>query len=214
MSASTAESAAAIAQIDRAIVAFIERSSDDTAEALRLTGEPGLRRMLDLWFGDGKLSVPSPTGSGRDLVDRWTDCLGLLAATLPDVFVTGLAGRALGTAEISMLGGCRCAGATRLLCEHARDSDWLVRYNAVRSLVRASDPAGRECIEAALSDPNLVVRSVAIKGVSRWDPERALGLYSAFLDVADLTPLLRTQAKRAIVQLRTGADVRDPLDPI
>ncbi len=212
-SAPDALSAVEIAQIDGAIVAFIERSGDNEAEALGLTGEAGLRRVLDLWFGRAKLSVPGPRGSGRDLADQWTECLSLLARTSPEAFVKGLAGRTLGTTEVSVLGGCRCESAIRLLCDHVRHPDWLVRYNVIRSLVRLGDSAGRACIEAALADNNLVVRSVAIKGVSRWDPERALNLYTDSLKSPDLTPLLRQQAEWAIEQLGSGAEVRDPLDP-
>lgn len=212
-SAPAALSAVEITQIDAAIVAFIERSGDKEAEALGLTGEAGLRRMLDLWFGRAKLSVPGPRGSGRGLADQWAECLSLLARISPEAFVKGLAGRTLGTTEISVLGDCRCSGATRLLCDYVRHRDWLVRYNAVRSLVRLGDSAGRACIEAALADNKLVVRSLAIMGVSRWDPERALNLYTDSLKSPDLTPPLRQQAERAIEQLGSGAEVRDPLHP-
>jgi hypothetical protein len=60
-----------------------------------------------------------------------------------------------------------------------------------------------------LRDRNLVVRSEAIKGVSRWDPERATALYEELLQAPKLTPLLRQQAEAALHELRSGHPVRD-----
>jgi HEAT repeat protein len=202
--------------IDAAIGAFVERGGEDEAEALRATGEAGLRRMLDLWFRrvERPADGPIPALTSRWLADQWSECLGLLAETAPTVFVDGLTGHELGTDEIAVLGGCKSLDATRLLCAHGGDADWLIRYNVIRSLIRIGDVEGRECIEAALADEHLVVRSTAIKGVSRWDPERAEALYKALLTTPNITPLLRQQAEWAIQQLRAGNEVRDPLDPI
>ena len=215
MSATPDDRNAATTKIDVVIAAFIERGGEQEATELRTTGAAGLRRVLDLWFGrEQSSSSPIPALPGRELVDRWTACLALLAPTAPEIFVDTLVGRRLGTVELGVLGACQTPGATRLLCEHVGDPDWLIRYNAVRSLIRIDDAAGKECITAALADDNLVVRSLAIKGVSRWDPVRAIGLYEAMLEASDLTPLGRQQAVAAIEQLRSGREVRDAMDPI
>jgi HEAT repeat protein len=100
------------------------------------------------------------------------------------------------------------------LCAQVDDEDWLIRYNAGRSLLRSATNEAMECLESLLDDSNFVVRSLAIQGVSRRDPKRAIALYESLLHEPDVTPLLRQRAERAIGELRAGRDVRDPLDPI
>jgi hypothetical protein len=205
--------------IDRAIADFMNRGDSDSERNLSACGEPGLRRMLELYFGDSmpQPGSPIPKLTSRWLAEQWTAALAVLAKCAPDRFVEALSGRDIsvsGPSLVSILGGIRTPAATKLLCEQLHSNDWLVGYNALRSLVRAADPGGRPCIVAGLQDPNLVVRSVAIKGVSRWDPARAAGLYEDLLRAEGLTPLLRQQATWAIGELRLGREVRDPLDPI
>lgn len=204
-----------IDRIDEAIVAFICSPDAVSRRALAGTGEAGLRRMVDHWYE----GVPIPglqmlEGDPRWLIDQTVAALAVVAQAAPEAFLRFLEGRSLGTMELSVLGGLRAPGATSLLCAHVRHEDWLIRYNAVRSLVRAGDPQGRACIEEALGDEVPTVRSVAIRGVSRWDPDRAVSLYESLLEDEGLTPLNRQQAVWAIGELRAGREVRDPLDPI
>jgi hypothetical protein len=204
-----------VEDIDEAIAGFMKRGDYDSERLLAAFGERGLRRMLDLRFGlaEAPLDSPIPKLTTRWLAEQWGAALRVLAATAPDRFVEALSGRSLDSTEVSILGSIHSPAATRLLCEQLGSTDWHVRYNAVRSLVRAADPAGRLCITTALNDPNLVVRSFAIKGVSRWDPSRAVALYEEFLQSEGLTPLLRQEATWAIGELRLGREVRGPIDP-
>lgn len=102
--------------------------------------------------------------------------------------------------------------ATTILCAHVDDENWLSRYNAVAALRRRNDTASRPCIERALGDVSLVVRTEAVKAISRWNPDRAISLYEELLDAEGLTPLLRTEAQAAIGDLRAGLPVREPWD--
>jgi len=202
--------------VDKAIGDFLRRGDAESRSALASTGEAGLRRILllsqraDAFPDDGTISRLS----GRDAIDQWTAAVAILAESAPEAYIEYASGRTLDSTEVSILGGVRHPGATEILCREAVNSDWGIRYNAIRSLIRGADPAGRDCIEAALADENVVVRSVAIKAVSRWDPQRAVGLYESLLQAEGLTPLLRQQATWAIGELTAGRPVRDPLDPI
>lgn len=205
----------AASEVDRAIADFLERGDSESERVLAAFGERALRRLLDLWFGaDAGEHSPIPKLSTPWLVEQWGAALSALASTAPDRFVESLSGRSLDSRLVSILGGIQTPAATRLLCEQLQSTDWHVRYNAVRSLVRSADPAGRPCIEKALDDPNPVVRSFAIKGVSRWDRPRAITLYWDFLQAPNLTPLLRQEATWALGELRAGREVRGPIDPI
>jgi hypothetical protein len=205
-----------IRAIDDAIAAFLARGRSGEKDALVATGTAGLDRMLDLWFGNvtREADSPIPALTSTSLVDRWTEALALLLPAAPQRFVDRLAGRKLSVFEVTLLGECHVAGAVELLCAQLRDTDWLIRYNAVRSLVRLGDRRGRTCLEGALSDARAAVRALAIRGVSRWDPERAIALYGELLVAEDVTPLLRQQTEWAIGELTSGRVVHDPLDPI
>jgi len=113
---------------------------------------------------------------------------------------------------LAILGDIDDPRATTILCEHIKDEEWLSRWNAVGSLGRRNDATSRQCIERALDDPHLVVRSAAIKGISRWDGDRAISLYEELLEAEGLTPLLRSEARAAIGDLRAGLPAREPWD--
>jgi len=199
--------------IDTAIAAFLEHGDEQSKQALVATGEDGLRRMLHLWFDGGNRSPESviPPLSSRWLVDQWTQCLAILARVAPDVYVTSIAGKKLGTLEVSILGGLSTQAAVDEACRHVHDDEWLVRSSAVEALIRQGHPSGRRCIEEALSDPVLVVATRATKGLSRWNPQAALDRYTQLLDTP-LTPVLRTEVMSAIRALRAGQVVRDLSD--
>lgn len=138
--------------------------------------------------------------------------LSVVATAAPAAFIDGITGKDLSLPMLAILADVGDPRATTILCAHADDENWLSRYNAVASLRRRNDAVSRPCIERALGDVNLVVRTEAIKAISRWDPNRAVSLYEELLDAEGLTPLLRTEAYAAIGDLRAGLPVREPWD--
>ncbi len=202
--------------MDDIIAAVLRHNDDDARLALAAAGVAGLNRVLDLLWGQAKLmpSEPLPPGGGRWRAEQWTQCLAIVAKSCPEEFIRALDGRTLHTAEVAVLGGTGSRAAIRLLCAHVHDADWLVRRNSVHALIRLGFTEGRQCVETALIDPNLAVRFEAIKGVSRWDPQRAIVLFEDLLRERNLTPLLCQWAKWSIEELRAGRVLRDPWDPI
>jgi HEAT repeat protein len=200
--------------VDTAIGRYLRQQDGESARSLAATGEAGVRRLLSLWFGDTHepFGNPVPDVSGREAADRWSSALSIVAAAAPSAFIDGIAGKDLSLPVLAILADVDDPRATTILCEHITDENWLSRYNAVSSLGRRNDTASRPCIERALSDPNLVVRTQAIKAISRWDPHRALSLYEQLLDTEGLTPLVRSEARAAISDLRAGLPVREPWD--
>jgi hypothetical protein len=81
--------ASATEAIDTAIAKFMESGGPQSETALAATGEAGLMRMLALWYGTASRSAdsPIPSLSDRSVVDRWTDCLAVLARSAPQAFV-------------------------------------------------------------------------------------------------------------------------------
>jgi len=197
---------------DAAIAGYLRHQDSQSARSLAATGESGVRRLLGLWFGDmhEPFDNPIPDVSGREAIDRWSSALSVVAAAAPSAFINGITGKDVSVTLLAILGDVGDPRATTILCEHVKDEDWLSRYNAVRSLGRRTDAGSRQCIERALGDPNLVVRSEAIKAISRRDGDRAVSLYEELLEAEALTPLLRSEARAAIGDLRAGLPVREP----
>lgn len=199
-------------EIDSAIVEFLRNEDAASERMLAQSGPAGLERMLDLWFGrtNRPLQEPPDVPRGRAGADAWGGALSVVARANPAAFVDGLAGEHVSTTILAILGDVSDPRATRMLCAHLDDADWLRRYNAVASLSRRSDKPVKACLERALADTNLVVRSQAVQGLSRWDPARAIHLYGDLLRADGLTPLLRAGAESALRDLRAGRPVRDP----
>jgi HEAT repeat protein len=200
--------------VDAAIGRYLRQPDSESARSLAATGEAGVRRLLSLRFGDAHepFDNPIPDVSSRAAIDRWSSALSIVARAAPAAFTTGIAGRAISLNLLAILGDVDDPRATTILCQYVSDEDWLSRYNAVSSLGRRNDAASRPCIERALGDPNLVVRTEAIKAISRWDAHRAASLYEELLDTEGLTPLLRSEAHAAIGDLRAGLPAREPWD--
>lgn len=200
--------------VDAAIGRYLRQLDSESARSLAATGEAGVRRLLSVWFGDAHEPIgnPIPDVSGREAADRWSAALSVVAVAAPSAFIDGITGKDLSLPLLAILAEVDDPRATTILCEHVQDEEWLSRYNAVAALRRRNDPASRPCIERALGDLNLVVRAEAIKAISRWDPNRAVSLYERLLAAEGLTPLLRTQARAAISDLRAGLPVREPWD--
>ena len=205
------------AAVDAAIVEFVSQwpgSSETTAsERLLATGRRGIERTIELWFlpWSAELKRPSiPTGNRHG----WEAALELLALSYPKDFVDCIIRKPMNATFLSIVATTDDPRSTKILCDQVDSYDWLLRYNAVRSLMRSRRSDGKLCLERALGDENLVVRSRAIEGISRWDPERAKRLYEEQLTEPDLTPLLRTEAESALQDLRLGRPVRHALDPM
>lgn len=200
--------------VDAAIAGYLRQEDSGSARSLAATGEAGVRRLLSLWFGGPHepFDNPIPHVSGREAVDRWSSALSIVAVAAPSAFIEGIAGREMSVTLLAILGDVDDPRATTILCAHVEDEDWLRRCNAVYALGRRSDAASRPCLERALGDPNLVVRGAAIKAISRWDADRAVSLYEELLGAEAITPLLRSEARAAISDLRAGRPVREPWD--
>ena len=200
--------------VDEAIGGYLRQPDGQSARSLSATGEAGVRRLLGIWFGDTRepFGNPIPDVSGREAADRWSAALSVVAVAAPAAFIDGITGKDLSLPMLAILADVDDPRATTILCAHVGDENWLSRYNAVASLRRRNAAASRPCIERALGDANLVVRTEAIKAISRWDPDRAVSLYEDLLNAEGLTPLLRTEAHAAIGDLRAGLPVREPWD--
>jgi HEAT repeat protein len=195
--------------VDETIARYLQRQDSESASALAATGERGVHRVLDVMSGDAPF--PAISGiAGRDAVDRWSAALSIVAQAAPAAFIDRIAGRTISRTILAILGDVDDARAVDILGQHLHDTDWLSRYNAVTALERRPEPSARDYVEAGLDDPNLVVRSAAIKAVSHWDPPRALTLYSELLTADGLTPLLRSGAQAAIGNLQAGKPVNGP----
>jgi HEAT repeat protein len=190
--------------IDKAIADFLRRADSASERALAETGRAGLDRVLDLWYGRAARSTPDVVDGphGQVAADAWSAMLSTVAYANPSAFVDSLAGQPVSTAILTILGDVDDPRATAILCAHVADDDWLRRYNAVASLARRDEQVARQCLERALDDQNLVVRSRAIAAVSRWDPARAIPLYEQLLVAKGLTPLLRVATESALRDLR------------
>ena len=98
-----------------------------------------------------------------------------------------------------ILGNIDDARIVPLLAECVRHHDWLVRYHAIRGLVRRDDPAAVSAVErAAREDCSVVVRVEAVAGIARRDSARAHKIYLGLLAHPHLTPLLRQQIMSAL----------------
>lgn len=197
--------------VDTVIRSYLRQPDEGTADALVASGEPGLHRLLEVWYGHGDepFDNPIPDVPDREAIDRWASAIALTAVAAPSAFIDAISGEDISTMLLAILGDIDDPRATDILCDHVDDDDWLVRCNAVTSLRRRDDPAAREGIELALADPNLVVRTAAVDAISHWDPNRAVSLYTDLLDADDLTAILRSQVEAALTLLRT-----DPPKPV
>jgi HEAT repeat protein len=199
--------------VDTVIRSYLCQPDEMSADALVASGEPGLQRLLDVWYGHSgePFDNPIPDVPDREAIDRWASAIAITAVAAPSAFIDAISGEDISTMLLAILGDVDDPRATAILRDHVDDEDWLVRCNAVTSLRRRDDSAAREGIEQALADPNLVVRSAAIDAISHWDPDRALSLYTDLLDAKDLTPVLRSQVEAALTLLR--GDSPPPADP-
>lgn len=190
--------------VDTLISSYLRQLDEASADALVASGEPGLQRLLDVWYGHAAepFDNPIPDVPDREAVDRWASAIAITAVAAPSAFVDAIAAEETSTMMLAILGDVDDPRATAILCEHVDDEDWLVRCNAVTSLRRRDEADARAGIERALADPNLVVRSAAIDAISHWDPDRAMTLYSGLLDTDGLTPVLRSQVQAAITLLQ------------
>ncbi len=192
--------------VDEAIRGYLAEPTDESASALAATGENGLRRLLDVWYGREAEPFGNPISDvpDREAIDRWGSAIAITAVCAPSAFVDAVADLDASTLLLAILGDVDDPRASEILCRHLDDEDWLSRYNAVASLGRRIDEAARSGIERALADSNLVVRSAAIDAVRHADPERAIALYVDLLTAQGLTPTLRSRARAAITMLRAG----------
>jgi len=190
--------------VDTVIRSYLRQPDESSADALVASGESGLQRLLDVWYGHAgePFDNPIPDVPDREAIDRWASAIAIAAVAAPSAFIDAIAGEELSTMLLAILGDIDDPRATAILCAHVKDEDWLVRCNAVTSLRRRDDPAAREGIEPALADPDLVVRSAAIDAISHWDPDRAVSFYTDLLDADGLTPVLRSQVEAALTLLR------------
>jgi hypothetical protein len=193
--------------VDAVINRYLHDGDSESERLLAAAGEVGVRRMLSIAFGEARGRFDQPTEiAARGAMDRWSAALSIVAVAAPAAFIEGIAGRNLSGLRflplLAILGEVDDPRATARLCEYVQHEEWLTRYNAVAALVRRNDTGSRPCVERALDDPNLVVRAEAIKGVSRWDADRAASLYRELLDSEGITPLLRQKAETAIADLR------------
>jgi hypothetical protein len=197
-------------QIDGVLTVFLQKQDRRSWEALVATGPAGAGRVLELWYGGSGDPLPKPAGMhDRELVEAWAGALGAAAAADPQAFVAAVAEREVGTIEVAILGGLDDARATRLLCEHARHRDWLMRRTAVAALGRHPESSARPCVERAIDDPEAVVRAAAIRSLSRWDRGQAIARFEELLTTAGPTPLLRAEIRTALRALRAGRAVPD-----
>jgi HEAT repeat protein len=197
--------------VDTVIRSYLREPDEVSADALVASGELGLQRLLDVWYGHTAepFDNPIPDVPDREVIDRWASAIAITAVAAPSAFIDAISGEDMSTMLLAILGDVDDPRATAILCDHVDDEDWLVRCNAVTSLRRRDDSAARSGIELALADPNLVVRTAAIDALSHWDADRAISLYTELLDADSLTPLLRSQVEAAITLLRASppADV-------
>lgn len=192
--------------VDTVIHSYLRQPDGQSADALAASGEPGLLRLLDVWYGHAAAPFDNPIADIPDIevIDRWAAAIAITAAAAPSAFIDAIADVDLSTVMLAILGDIPDPRATQILCLHLDDDDWLSRCSAVASLGRRTDEAARPGIEKALADANLVVRSAAIDAVSHWDPDRAIALFTELLDADGLTPALRSQARATITLLRAG----------
>lgn len=193
--------------VDTVIRSYLRQPDETSADALLASGEPGLQRLLDVWYGHTAepFDNPIPDVTDREAIDRWASAIAITAVAAPSAFIEAISGEDISTMLLAILGDVDDPRATAILRDHVDDEDWLVRCNAVTSLRRRDDDAAREGIEQALADPNLVVRSAAIDAISHWNPDRAVSLYTELLDAEGLTPVLRSQVEATLTLLRADS---------
>jgi HEAT repeat protein len=192
--------------VDSVIHNYLRQPYGQPADALAASGESGLLRLLDVWYGHATEPFVNPISDIPDIavIDRWASAIAITAVAAPSAFIDAIADLHMSTMLLAILGDISDSRATQILRQHLDDDDWLSRCSAVASLGRRTDEAARPGIEKALADPNLVVRSAAIDAVSHWDPDRAIALYTELLDAEGLTPELRSQVRATITLLRAG----------
>lgn len=196
--------------VDTVIRNYLRQPDEKSADALVASGEPGLQRLLDVWYGhsDEPFDNPIPDVPDQEAIDRWVSAIAITAVAAPSAFVDAISAEQPSTMMVAILGDVDDPRATTILGKYLDDEDWLVRCNAVASLRRRDEAEARAGIERALADPNLVVRSAAIDAISNSDPDRAVALYTDLLDADGLTPVLRSRVQAAITLLQAG-----PFDP-
>jgi HEAT repeats len=200
-----------VAQVDAAIIGCLTTRSGSALDAALdravVVGEGALRRAVELYYGHSTwVNPPRLEGSGRELADAWSCLLFRLAMAFPGVYLDEINARRIWlkgptepVSEVMILGCLDDARAVPLLVQCCRHRHWLVRYHAVRGLVRRDDPASVAAVErAARLDCSVSVRIEAAGGVLRRDPQRGRALHRALLEHPHLTPMLRERVEEAL----------------
>ncbi len=200
--------------IDQAIADHLGQAwrpgADPALDRLVSLGPRALRRAVQLYY-TGPITRLSPivagvltSGHSREILDLWAVMLGRLAHTYPEAYLAEIdAGRvrippALPTLEIVILGAMDLPAAAALLCTYRAHPEWLVRYHVIGGLGRRTDPASVDAVNAAVTDPERMVRDEAARWVQRRDPDAARVLYRQLLDDPGLAPALRAELSRRL----------------
>ena len=203
-----------VAELDKALVRFLDDSSERHAAKLKSYGPDALYRVIELAFAKSDSHVPplepSPSISGRDAVDAWSNAIGMLGEAYPDEFLdlidrrNLMSGRKVDLAMLSVLGRIDRAQAAVILAEVADDPDYLVRNQAIQGLAWRNDGPSVAVVERHLSDPDLLVRLQAIRGTARRDRDRAVEFLNAMLAEPRVPPVLKWEATDLLASLWAG----------
>jgi hypothetical protein len=204
-----------VSEVDLAILGYLGNRNEHSAKTLAETGSAGMSRMFDLVTDPLARPLPSPPSASlsKDASEAGIHALRVVALANPSAFVDRVEEAStskLFPMVLSILGDITDPRATQMLCGYVEHSDWFTRCSAVTALRRRNEFEARWGIQQALDDPNLVVRTEAIVGVSQWDPAKGIHLFREFLTDPGITPLLRTKAENAVRDLQSGHPVRDP----
>lgn len=191
-----------LVDLDAAIAGRLRGERDRPTEA----SETLLRRAVALYYGhDTWTTAPELPGAGREIGEAWTLLLFDLAMAFPRAYLDEIDARRIRLkvgvpiSEVVIVGCLDDPRAVPLLVHCTRHRDWLVRYHAVRGLVRRDDAASVAAVkQAAMRDCSLPVRVEAVAGIARRDAARARILYTELLDHPHQTPLLSQQVRRAL----------------
>jgi hypothetical protein len=190
--------------VDAALAGFLSRQDRRAEARLTATGEAGVRRTIEVYFGRPARPFADPVAHlGREAGDRWGAALAVVGAAHPASFMDLFPAGSPSLQLLAVLGEVNDPRAVDLLLAHVRDRDWLVRYNAVAALRRQPCERARAGIEAALKDEEPVVRAEAIAAIAASQPERARTLFEELLTHPALTPVLRTQVLGRVRRLRS-----------
>ena len=213
-----------VAELDKALVRFLDAPSEKRAAQLRSYGPDALNRVIELAFSKSYSHVrplkPSPTVTGRDAVDAWSSAIGVLGEAYPDEFLDLIdhhrlmSGKEVNLSMLSVLGRIDRERAAATLAEFAGDPDYLVRNQVIQGLAWRDDPSSVALVERHGSDPDLLVRLQAIRGIARRDRHRAVELLNVMVAERRLPPLLKWEATELLAAFRAGNDLATGASPI